>query len=187
MALDFSALEGVIRQDPSGRGVAGYHHDGQWLAPGMLERAARDLANRSDTSLPRPSPGEKGCDAVAIVTGFCVADLEPPMAETDGPPGALYLARALLSLDKQVALISDGSGLDLLRLGCRLWGLDAPLIDLAALCGHKKVSLGDVLPSSTAGRLTHLIAIERVGPSHTADSIRRQDGNSPEAIERFES
>lgn len=172
MALDFSALEAIVRQDPSGRGVAGYRHQGEWLAPAMLQRAARDLADESD--------------AVAIVTGFCVADLEPPMAETDGPPGALYLARALLTLGKKVALVSDGSGLDLLRLGCRLWGLEAPLVSLAALDGDKGRSLSDVLPPSLAGRLTHLIAIERVGPSHTSDSIRRQSGNTAAAIERYE-
>ncbi|HEX7378661.1 MAG TPA: glutamate cyclase domain-containing protein, partial [Pirellulales bacterium] len=140
MPLDFSALEAIVRQDPSGRGVAGYRHDGQWLAAGMLERAARDLAERGD--------------AVAIVTGFCVADLDPPMAETDGPPGALYLARALLALGKKVALVSDGSGLDLLRLGCRLWNLDAPLIDLAAATGDRRPALGEVLPWPIAERLT---------------------------------
>lgn len=171
MPLDFSALEAIVRQDPSGRGVAGYRHDGQWLAAGMLERAARDLAERGD--------------AVAIVTGFCVADLDPPMAETDGPPGALYLARALLALGKKVALVSDGSGLDLLRLGCRLWNLDAPLIDLAAATGDRRPALGEVLPWPIAERLTHLIAIERVGPSHTLESIHRQPGNAPAAIAQF--
>lgn len=172
MALNFSALEAIIRQDPAGRGVAGYCHEGEWLAAGMLEDAARHLAVRGD--------------AVAIVTGFCVADLKPPMAETDGPPGALFLARALSALGREVTLVSDGSGFDLLRRGCRLWALDAQLVDLAASPGGLRMSLSDLLPPALTRRLTHVVAIERVGPSHTPDSIRHQTGNTPAAIAQFE-
>ena len=171
MTIDFSALEALIRQDPSGRGVAGYRHLGQWLAEGMLERAARDLASRAG--------------AVAIVTGFCVADVEPPVAETDGPPGALYLARALSALGSQVALVSDGSAMSLLEIGCRLWQLDAELIEAPLAHCASAAWVDDFFDSSIGRRLTHLISIERVGPSHTLDSLNAQRGNSPEAVARF--
>jgi hypothetical protein len=35
------------------------------------------------------------------------------------------------------------------------------------------------------GRLTHLIALERVGPSHTPESIKAQPGNPPDALPSF--
>src|SRR5207247_1724485 len=36
-----------------------------------------------------------------------------------------------------------------------------------------------------AGDLTHLIALERVGPSHTAESIRNQASDDPAVLARF--
>jgi hypothetical protein len=171
MPIDFSALEAIIRHDPRGRGVASYQHQGQGLASGMLERAAHDLAQSSG--------------AVAIVTGFCVADVNPPVAETDGPPGALYLARALTALGREVALVSDASALKLLALGCRLWGLDVALIELPLSRGESQ-SVDRLLPSSLLERLSHLVAIERVGPSHTLESLAAQRGNGPAARARFE-
>jgi hypothetical protein len=170
MPIDFATLEALIRQDPRRRGVASYRREGQWLAAGMLERAARDLAQ---------SEG-----AVAIVTGFCVADVDPPVAETDGPPGALYLARALSALGREVALVSDGSALGLLEIGCRLWQLNVEVVELP-LAGRGETKLDEWLASSLGKRLTHLIAIERVGPSHTLASLQGQPGNSPRAVERF--
>ncbi|HVX15741.1 MAG TPA: glutamate cyclase domain-containing protein [Pirellulales bacterium] len=172
MAVDFSALEEAIRQDPGGRGIAGYRHAGRFLAEGMLERAARDLADRAD--------------AVLIVTGFCIADTDPVVAETDGPPGALYLARALAELGLRVTLASDGSALALLRLGRRLWHLDVDVIELPTQAVEAGDSIDDWLPPSLAQSLTHLISIERVGPSHTLDSLTAQSGNSPAASARFD-
>lgn len=169
--MDFSALEAIIRQDPGGRGLASFRRDGQWLAPGMLAHAARDLAHTSG--------------AVAIVTGFCVAEVDPPVAETDGPPGALYLARALTALGREVAIVSDASALKLLALGCRLWKLDVELVELP-LTRRESQSVDRLLPSSLWERLSHLVAIERVGPSHTLESLAAQAGNGPAARARFE-
>jgi hypothetical protein len=170
MPIDFNALEIAIRNDPSGRGVASYRHHGQWLASGMLASAARNLA--------------QGAGAVAIVTGFCVADIDPPVPETDGPPGALFLARALTALGRKVVLTSDASALKLLAMGCALWKLDAELIELP-LAHDVPSSVDRLFRSPLDHRLTHLVAIERVGPSHTLESLRAQKSNSPSAIERF--
>ncbi|HET6882978.1 MAG TPA: DUF4392 domain-containing protein [Pirellulales bacterium] len=173
MPTDFEALEAVIRQDPGGRGVASYWHNGQWLAPGVLERAARDLAQ---------SQG-----AVAIVTGFCVAEADPPAAETDGPPGALFLARAWEAMGRKVVLISDAGALGLLRIGCRLWRLEAELVELPPATRHEvsAIAIERLLPPSLCEQFSHLIAIERVGPSHTLDSLSAQAGNATEAVARF--
>src|SRR5271155_3181370 len=44
---------------------------------------------------------------ILIVTGFYIADAHPPCGETDGPLGALFLARALQPLGIEVFLATD--------------------------------------------------------------------------------
>lgn len=165
MPIDFQSLETVIRQDPSGRGISSYLQNGQWLAAGMLEHAARDLAERAE--------------AVAIVTGFCVADSEPPVAETDGPPGALYLARALSELGTEVVLISDRFGIPLLELGCELWRLDIKRVEVPIVRQAAEEVIETLMRSALGQRLSHVIAVERVGPSHTINSLAAQPRTGP--------
>lgn len=44
---------------------------------------------------------------VAILTGFpCLMDYNPS-TETDGPPGAFAIARALIALGKRVYILTD--------------------------------------------------------------------------------
>ena len=94
------------------------------------------------------------------MTGFCVADLPQPAAETDGPPGALYLAHALVELDTRVELISDCFGRPLLECGMRTLGLELPLHELA---------INEELPTPWVHEFlqqrgyTHLVAIETRG------------------------
>ncbi len=171
------ALEAVVRRDPGGRGLAGFRTQGRWLAAGQLEQAAHELA---------------AARSVAIVTGFCITAANPPAAETDGPPGALYLARALAALGIETALISDRFGLPLLECGCRLWGLDSELIEMPLGNAKAPSHGGDAgdwsecfLNSPRGGRLTHLISIERVGPSHTPDSLAAQARSGPPPLEEF--
>ncbi len=77
--LDWSALRRAMHRDPGGRGLAGYRRHGKPLDSDPMRAAALDLANRA-------------CK-VAIVTGFCAIAGEHVTAETDGPPGALFLRR----------------------------------------------------------------------------------------------
>lgn len=119
---------------------------------------------------------------MGILTGFCVADLAEPTAETDGPPGALYLARALVEHDIHVELISDRFGVPLLACGVRHWGLPVSVCELP---------LGDRLSDAWLAdffrqrNLTHLVAIERAGPSHTRDSLLAQSRTGPPPEEEF--
>ena len=170
VTIDFSTLEIVIRQDLGGRGIASFRHDGKWLASGMLEGAARELA--SDAR------------AVGIVTGFCVADVDPPSAETDGPPGALYLARALSALGIDVVLISDRYAQGLLELGCEIGGLKAELFEIP-FGPDEEGWLDEFFRSRIGARLTHLVSIERVGPSHTPESLVAQGRNGPAPLDGF--
>ena len=160
----FDALEAIVRRDPAKRGVAGYRADSCWLAAGQLEQAAHELAWQAR--------------CVAIVTGFCIASADPPAAETDGPPGALFLARALVALGIETLLISDHFGLPLLECGCRAWGLKAECIEMPLFTSGGSADAikwsNALLDSPLGSRLTHLISIERVGPSHTVQSLEAQ-------------
>jgi hypothetical protein len=112
---------------------------------------------------------------LAIVTGFYIPAATPPCAETDGPLGALFLARALVPLDIDVVLAADGTAVPALEAGleaCDLLDV-VPVIDLPVD--------GDDDPDDyrrnfddVAGPVTHRIALERVGPAHTPGSLHRQ-------------
>jgi hypothetical protein len=97
-------LEKLIARDPGGRGVAALQ------VPGDLERAARSL-------------GE--AHRLLIVTGFAVGP--HLVAETDGPPGALFLGRGLERLGKRIAFATHRSCEPVMQAGLRALGLDAPL------------------------------------------------------------
>lgn len=160
-------------RDPAGRGVSGYRHRGRPLAEGQLAAAVESLA--------------LGSGAVAIATGFWIPTPQGGAAETDGPPGALYLARALAALGRDVLLLTDAFGLPLLEAGCDALGLprdcilefpfESPQADHphrvsnAPECNAVSDRFVDTLLASPLGqRIEHLIAIERAGPSHTLQS-----------------
>jgi hypothetical protein len=111
--------------------------------------------------------------AVAIVTGFLIPHAEPPSGETDGPLGALFLARALAPLGMKVALVTDSFCQQALQVGLAACGLQetVPLLSLPLHARPWEVFIErdwqKAFPSGFP--LTHLIALERVGPSHAHD------------------
>lgn len=173
MTEPWEQLEQLMWRDPGGRGVSGYHYRGRPLAAGQLAAAVESLAQTTG--------------AVAIATGFWIPTPEGGAAETDGPPGALYLARALAALGREVVLVTDAFGMPLLESGCDVLGLprdcihefpfESPEVDHphrasnAAQCNVVSDRFVDTFLASPQGqRIDHLIAIERAGPSHTAQS-----------------
>jgi hypothetical protein len=133
--------------------------------PDDFANACRDLAGAE-----RP--------AVAIVTGFYIVHGHPPAAETDGPPGALFLARVLFHLGFRVALLTDQYCLEPLKVGLRCCGLvnQIPVLAMPSLPEHwpQFLKAGWLPFARDRFRLTHLIALERVGPSHTLESLQAQ-------------
>lgn len=169
--IPFDELETLVRYDPGRRGVASFTSDGRLLAAGQLAGAARELAEHAR--------------CVAIATGFCVADLPVPVAETDGPPGALFLARAFEALGSEVVFVSDRYALPLLDIGCRAWRLKAQLVEAPIDREQAKAHLEQFLASSIGARLTHLLSIERVGPSHTLASLGAQPRTALPPLDQF--
>ena len=102
--IPWAELEKIVHRDPAGRGLASFRTHGASLDAGQLRAAAVHLAQHATS--------------VGIVTGFCIADGSRVAAETDGPPGALFLARAFAALGVDTILISDRFALPLLEVGC---------------------------------------------------------------------
>lgn len=172
--LPWSAIEARIHCDPGGRGLASYRSGGSPLDAGQLAAAATHLAQNAR--------------AVGIVTGFCVDSAHPPAAETDGPPGALFLARVLQSLGIEVDLVSDAYGLPLLAAGCEACGLPRGRVHEFPAGDPADVDpwIDAALTAGPARRWTHLVSVERAGPSHTRGSLLAQPRTGPAPVERFE-
>ncbi len=158
-------MRDVIQEDPGNRGLRADP------AANLVTACAADFAAacRSLAATPRP--------ALGIVTGFFIPHADPPAAETDGPLGALFLARALVPLGVRVSLFTDESCRAALAAGLAACGLDAavPLVTLPP----------DGIPTAGLAGLTHLLALERVGPGHTPETLRASPGATPEAVELF--
>jgi D-glutamate cyclase len=161
--IDFAQLEATIRRDPGERGLASYRDaDGKWLCAGHLEKTANELAQ-----------GRRGC--VLIATGFCILTEEGPKAETDGPPGAIYLADRLRQSGYDVVIVTDRYAAPLVRAGFDAAGMTTPIL-LECPIGANSDEVREEIASSCGAfaiseHLSHRIAIERVGPSHDAASV----------------
>jgi hypothetical protein len=133
-------VDHLLALDPGGRGISGF------FVPGGALGAARALV---------------GGGAVLICTGFVVAE---GMAETDGPPGAVVLGRALRRLGARVRYTSDPMVLPVLEATLR--ALDEPLDVFAYPEGPDAAA--EVLERE---RPTHLVAIERPGRGREGDYL----------------
>jgi hypothetical protein len=161
--IDFTQLEATIRRDPGERGLASYRDaDGGLLCAGHLNKAATDLGRR-----------RRG--RVLIATGFCILTEEGPRAETDGPPGAIYLTDRLRSAGFEVVVATDRYAAPLLHAGFDAAKLRPPLVlefpvgaDSAEVRETVAAYRGEFVKSE---HFSHLIAIERVGPSYDSERI----------------
>jgi hypothetical protein len=137
------------------------------------------------------SVAETSTPSLLVLTGFFIPDAQPPGAETDGPLGAIFLARALSSAGIEVVLVTDPFCQHALEVGLEACGLPKKVM-LVTDFGqppppHEPAFKGNgqPRPPQAPAPLTHLIALERVGPSHTLDSIRAQPGATPALVEQF--
>ena len=100
----YEKIESIFRQNLENRYMDGIH------LPEMFKESV-EVINK--------------LDHVIIVTGFIV---KAAMAgETDGPPGALIMARAFERLGKKVTLVTDTINEDILKVGRDYLELDASI------------------------------------------------------------
>jgi len=182
-------FEQLVRRDPASRGLIG--GDGSGPGIGELLPAAEMFSE----------PG----GVVGIVTGFFIPHRLPlhrlpaggrtlstgqvtsgefsefGSAETDGPPGAAVLAAVLAELGFTPRIITDEACRPVVEEAARSVGLPAEAVTVGPMGpGAGQWWVGQRVVEKWAAGLTHLVAIERVGPSHHRESIGRND---PEAVQ----
>ena len=133
-------IDHLLALDPARRGIAGF------FRPGGAQAAARALT---------------GAGSVLIVTGFIVAE---GMPETDGPPGAAVLGRALRRMGARVRYTSDAAALPPLEAALRALGEPPDVFAYPEGTDAAEEVLARERPS-------HLIAIERPGRCRSGDYL----------------
>src|SRR5438876_4830385 len=113
-------IRDIIQEDVGRRGLR------KDSASNLITATADDFSGACRSIAEHPEP------AVAVVTGFYIPTAQPPAGETDGPLGAVFLARALVSLGIRVVLVSDAFCTRALQAGLAACGLTerVPLITL---------------------------------------------------------
>lgn len=126
------------------------------------------------------SLAEHKAPGLAVVTGFFIPTATPPAGETDGPLGALFLARALAQLNIPVTIATDDFCASALKAGLAECGLSTPIVTLPSPSDAAGMSDDDYGRNfhdrKGIATLTHLLAIERVGPSHSDDRCHTMRG-----------
>ncbi len=164
-----SRLERLLWQDPARRGPAAAAARGQLPAAGHLRAAACSL---------------RQARAVLLFTGFPVRRQGAPLPETDGPPGTLLLAWSLLQRGARAVIVTDPWARELLQLGLRMLSLPEELLCVVPSGEQGAASPQAIRSLLPREQITHLVAVERPGPSHHRDSLARW-GLSPEEQHRW--
>lgn len=162
-----SRIESLIRRDPGRRGLIGADGDGPGV--GELLPAATQLA------------GSRG--NVCLLTGFLIPDSESRNggnAETDGPPGTALLAAVLVELGYDVRIVTDENCGHVVRASARATGLPEELVLESPL--ESEEWRAGFLASDFGAELTQIVAVERVGPGHTVESVHQQDASAADSF-----
>ncbi len=164
---EITEIERLIRRDPARRGLISAEIEGAApLLRGHLGPAAIELARH----------GRR----VGIITGFFVPAATPPAAETDGPPGAILLAMTLEAVGIPTVVVTDSCCHSAVQWCARASGYPQQSVH-AVPEGISRESVCETPAAKFLRECSHLIAVERVGPSHTPESIAvQQVGNSAE-------
>jgi len=175
-------LERIVRQDFAGRGLTAGESERGRLAPGELARAIEDLAMRAT--------------GVVLLTGFFIPHGEPPAAETDGPPGTIVLAAVLQAVGIPCWVVTDSLCVSAVRATAELAGWEPervreypwPRQEVGARGGSWEPESEEGLRAAwrrefwkwaRGERVSHCVAIERVGPSHDERSLADQTRSGP--------
>jgi len=135
----WDAIDHILALDLTGRGI------GAFFRPG----AARDAAHAL-----------RRAQRVLITTGFTVG---PQMPETDGPPGAAVLGRALRLLGARVRYITDAVTVPVLEAALKAVDEPAEIVIYADDAAAPSILARE--------RPTHLVAIERPGRTRSGEYL----------------
>ncbi|HEV3145874.1 MAG TPA: DUF4392 domain-containing protein [Gemmataceae bacterium] len=156
-----TAIRDIIQQDVGNRGLARDPKENLITAcPDDFEVACGVIA-----ATPKPT--------VMIVIGFHIATASPPASETDGPLGAVFLARVLAGHNTRIRILADGTATSAIESGlAHVSLLDHVSVQDMANDEEQYFITPDMSKDEVSGwmrkrtwRLDQLIAIERPGPS----------------------
>lgn len=141
-----NAIESIIQRDEGDRGIKDI------FLKGELYSSAEAVLK---------------CNSIVIITGFpCLLDYNPP-TETDGPLGAVAIARSLIVLGKKVTILTDECNEEVMLACVASSGIRADKLVLESFPGR-----GTGFDESDLNRLIQIgrrceavIAIERAGPN----------------------
>lgn len=156
-------LRALIQRDVNNRGLARDPHDN------LFTRCRDDFANACRCIAETTHPG------IAVITGFFIPHAQPPCGETDGPLGALFLARVGQALGIGVCFWTDDFCRHALEIGLKACDLDktssilvlpakGPLADPQRKWRLYIPQYG--APLERQCDKTFFIALERVGPGY---------------------
>ena len=152
-----NSMEQLVQRDEGGRGI-------DQICPPIGEL----LLSAMEVVQFQPSSSEPR-QRVAILTGFpCMMDFNPP-TETDGPLGAVAIAKALLMLNKTVIIVTDECNEEVVLSGAACMQLEnESLRSHLHLESFPPAGQFDELDSQRfeelVGSVGLVIAIERSGP-----------------------
>jgi hypothetical protein len=145
------AIRDIIQFDIGGRGLA---RDPEW---NLINAFPDDFAKACRSIAEHPAP------SVAIVTGFWIADAE--CGETDGPLGAVYLARAFASVGIKSLIITDSFCTKSIAVGLAAGEPSTSAIVLQMPVPEVPFPFAVFASNVPWQQHTHIIAVERVGPA----------------------
>jgi D-glutamate cyclase len=159
-------IEQRIQRDEGGRGI------GQIIPEFQIDNSSSD---NSQSHMENAAKAIIECNSAIIMTGFpCLLQNNPP-TETDGPLGAICLARCLVALGKKVRIITDECNEDVLLACAATSGVfnmgkdivnDMPLFTLESFPGMATFDTNDYRRlESIKNDVDLIIAIERAGPA----------------------
>ena len=128
-------IQSIIQQDPGDRGLA------RWAIGEQLLPAATSLS---------------AAGHCLICTGFFIPTAG--VIETDGPPGTIVLAQALLASNQPVTILTDRHAEEIIQAGLDIVDCSAELL---AFSEGDRIDYADVVTLHT----THFVAVERPGPA----------------------
>lgn len=160
-----SKLEEISGQDV-GRNI----HALVDAARGELFNAARSIADH-------PNPH------VAILTGLYIASAPTPAAETDGPVGAVQMASAFLNAGIPAQLFIDPPSAPPLVAAHAAGANHIPL----HIVERSEEAVTELVTHFKSGNtpVTHVIAIERMGPSHSGQPFSMRAFDLSEFVAPF--
>lgn len=155
-----SDLDRLIRRDPARRGLISSEAERGPLCAGHLAAAIDHCVRFAKSAW--------------LITGFYIPRGTPPAAETDGPPGTALLAATLEACGISVRILTDEPCRSAVTVAAECYGLPA---DRVAVFPQNRAQaeawIDGQLAAAVCSDLTHVISIERVGPSHIPENWGR--------------